>query len=221
MRRKHGGRGKGTAGPGGGGGWPHRPGQTSSHLRQEERVMETRDQRPSPETLAAQASLNGGGPPREEGTYCARCGIELDTTGIAAQRFGEAFCSEPHADAFVSEVRAARAETAALAVRSGEGGGSRTGVETAEPESPASTRWDLKRVLKMAACCGAPILVLVFLAGGGGALLGAGAAILPVLALLACPIGMFFMMRAMGSHGKSDSDGGKHSASGSGNKKEQ
>ena len=38
------------------------------------------------------------------------------------------------------------------------------------------------------------------------ALLGAGAAILPVLALLACPLGMFFMMRAMQGHGKKDED---------------
>jgi hypothetical protein len=49
----------------------------------------------------------------------------------------------------------------------------------------------------MAACCGAPLLALVLLAGGGGALLGAAGAALPLLLALACPLGMFFMMRAM------------------------
>ncbi|MGH7419574.1 MAG: DUF2933 domain-containing protein [Candidatus Rokuibacteriota bacterium] len=60
----------------------------------------------------------------------------------------------------------------------------------------------------MGACCGLPLLALVFLAGGGGALLGAGAAVLPLLAVLACPLGMFFMMRAMQGHGKADSHTG-------------
>jgi hypothetical protein len=57
----------------------------------------------------------------------------------------------------------------------------------------------------MGVCCGLPILAVVFLAGGGGALLGAGAAVLPVLAVLACPLGMFLMMRAMAGH--QDRDG--------------
>jgi len=40
-------------------------------------------------------------------------------------------------------------------------------------------------------------LALVFLLGGGSAVLGAAGAFLPALALLACPLGMYFMMRAM------------------------
>ncbi|MGH2610308.1 MAG: DUF2933 domain-containing protein, partial [Tepidiformaceae bacterium] len=60
----------------------------------------------------------------------------------------------------------------------------------------AAKGWSWKQALKMAACCGAPMLALVVLAGGG-ALLGAAGAVLPLLAALACPLGMFFMMRAM------------------------
>ncbi|MEX2222879.1 MAG: DUF2933 domain-containing protein [Candidatus Rokuibacteriota bacterium] len=135
----------------------------------------------------------------KEEECCAYCGTDLDGAAPAPRRFGEPFCSDAHADAFAEEARAARIEratssdpTSALAA----GGG------------PASSRWDLKRTLKMAACCGLPLLALVFLAGGGGALLGAGAAVLPLLAVLACPLGMFFMMRAMQGHGKGDSHTG-------------
>jgi len=49
-----------------------------------------------------------------------------------------------------------------------------------------------------------PILVLVFLAGGGGALLGAAGALLPFLVALACPIGMYFMMRGMMKTGQQE-----------------
>jgi hypothetical protein len=48
------------------------------------------------------------------------------------------------------------------------------------------------------------LLAVVFLAGGVGALIGAGAAVLQLLAVLECPLGMFFMMRAMQGHGKGD-----------------
>jgi multisubunit Na+/H+ antiporter MnhG subunit len=62
-------------------------------------------------------------------------------------------------------------------------------------------------VLKFGICCGVPLHVLAFLAAGGGVLLGSGAAILSVLVLLACPLGMFFMMRAMRGRGRSARDG--------------
>lgn len=69
---------------------------------------------------------------------------------------------------------------------------------------PMLQRWDLKRGLKWAACLGVPLLLVVFLVGGGGALLGSGASLLPYLAILACPLVMFFMMLAMHGHQKQD-----------------
>ena len=137
----------------------------------------------------------------------------------APRRFGEPFCSEAHADAFVSEVRAARVEGAALAAESSVGD-ARAEQAGDGPQKSATRVWSLGRLLKLAICCGAPLLALVFLAGGSGALLGAGAAALPYLALLACPLAMFFMMRRMADHGKrGESGAGSHSASGSdGNK---
>jgi hypothetical protein len=135
--------------------------------------------------------------PRAEG-YCAYCGSDLDGASGLPTRFGERFCSDGHADAFVEEARAAKIEFAAVADKT---------TDAAAGEL-ASGGWNLTRTLKMAACCGLPLLAVVFLAGGGGALLGAGAAVLPYLALLACPLGMFFMMRAMQGHGKAESHPG-------------
>ena len=137
-------------------------------------------------------------PAVKEDSYCTYCGADLDRATDAPKRFGEPFCTDAHAKAFVQEARAARVEGAA-------GAGQITG-DVPPPSLQASSGWDLRRALKLAACCGLPLLALVFLAGGGGALLGAGAAVLPLLAVLACPLGMFFMMRAMQNHGK----GGDH-----------
>jgi hypothetical protein len=157
------------------------------------------DQEPmKPDEAIAEVSRNGGPGTRDTG-YCSYCGADLDGTGALPTRFGERFCSDGHADAFAQEARAARIESAATVDQT---------ADAASPGGKASSGWDLKRALKMGACCGLPLLALVFLAGGGGALLGAGAAILPTLALLACPLGMFFMMRAMQNHGKSDSHPG-------------
>ncbi|MBI2544519.1 MAG: DUF2933 domain-containing protein [Candidatus Rokubacteria bacterium] len=125
--------------------------------------------------------------------YCAYCGGDADVYGLATERFGEAFCSDGHAEEFVREVRAARVQTAAARA-----------LEAREPEQPqppaagAPKPRNWKHYLKMGACCGAPLLALVFLSGGGGALLGAAGALLPLLALLACPLGMYFVMRSMG-----------------------
>ncbi len=151
----------------------------------------------------------------QEVTYCAYCGTDLVDAAPAGRRFGEPFCSEAHADAFVSEARAARVEGAALATESS-GGEARAERAGDGPQEPATRVWSLGRLLKLAVCCGAPLLALVFLAGGGGALLGAGVAVLPYLALLACPLAMFFMVRRMAGHGKSEESGaGSRSASGS------
>ena len=147
-----------------------------------------------------------------EATYCAYCGTDLVDAATAARRFGEPFCSEAHADAFVSEARAARVEAAALAAESS--GGDAGAVQPGDSLPKSGTGgWNLGRLLKLAACCGAPLLALVFLAGGGGALLGAGAGILSSLAVLACPLGMFFMMRAMQRHGEGQKDARNDDAS--------
>lgn len=55
----------------------------------------------------------------------------------------------------------------------------------------------LKGMLMMAACCGAPLLLLLALPLMGSALGGLGASALNTLALLACPIGMVLMMWMM------------------------
>jgi len=136
-----------------------------------------------------------GGPGAKATGYCSYCGADLDGADGFPMRFGERFCTDGHADAFVEEARAARIGSAATADRTTDAG---------SPGGQASSGWDLKRALKMGACCGLPLLALVFLAGGGGALLGAGAAVLPLLAVLACPLGMFFMMRAMQGQGKGE-----------------
>lgn len=134
---------------------------------------------------------NGAGPGATAPRYCGFCGKEADP-GQTLERFGEAFCSEAHAGEFVKGVREARVRAAAVAT---DGAPAEQQERMARPG--AAKPWDWKSALKMAACCGAPLLALVVLAGGGGALLGAAGSLLPLLALLACPLGMFFMMRAM------------------------
>jgi len=151
---------------------------------------------------------DGGGPEAVAHApgYCGFCGADLDGAGVA-WRFREPFCGEAHAEAFAAEVRAGRIGAAATA---------RTMEESATApevdgggERSAARGWDLKRTLKMAVCCGAPLLAVVLLAGGGVAFLGAGAAVLPYLALLACPLAMFFMMRAMHHDEKHQSQAGQ------------
>lgn len=51
--------------------------------------------------------------------------------------------------------------------------------------------------LKMAVCCGAPILLLVALPYLGGAIGAGGSTFLTAAALLACPLGMGWMMWRM------------------------
>jgi len=142
-------------------------------------------------------SGNGAGPATPR--YCAFCGQEVVHVPPVPERFGEVFCSEAHADEFASGVRAARVQAAAAA----------DAVTVTKPETdgqpaPAAKPAGSKMALKMAACCGLPILALMLLAGGGGALLGAAGAALPLLAALACPLGMFFMMRGMMKGGQKD-----------------
>ncbi len=123
--------------------------------------------------------------------HCPICGIEVSSP--ADTRFGEAFCSPAHAEAFVEKVQAARVEAAAARA-----------LQRADTEQLPSTLAvgvakprDWKHYVKMGACIGAPVLALVFVASGGGAVLGWAGTLLPVLAFVACPLAMYFLMRSM------------------------
>lgn len=87
--------------------------------------------------------------------------------------------------------------------------GARAGSDGLEP-SPRNARpaW---RLLKLGVCCGAPLLVLLLLGAGAGA---------AVLALLACPLGMFFMLRGMRDRGGGARDG-DDASTGAGNRTER
>lgn len=157
------------------------------------------DPSPTAKTSDLIVSGNGTDPSQAAPRYCAFCGQEVIQLAPAPERFGEVFCSEGHAEEFASGVRAARVQAAAAA----------DAVTDAKPEAdgkpaPAAKPGHGKMALKMAACCGLPVLALAVLAAGGGALLGVAGAALPLLAALACPIGMFFMMRAMMKGGQGD-----------------
>ena len=125
----------------------------------------------------------------ETGTHCAYCGHRMAGDADAPERFGERFCSEAHAAEFVAGVRAARMEAAARA----ETGASR---EAGALRPPGQRGW--WDHVKRGACWGAPLLALaaipLFWSGGWGA---AGGSVLTGLAFLACPLGMYFMMRGM------------------------
>ena len=121
--------------------------------------------------------------------HCAYCGDGIPAQAGADERFGERFCSEAHAAAFAEGVRAQR--IAAVARRE-DAQGAACAAPTAVPQGWADR-------LKRAACWGAPLLLLLAipLLASGGALAAAGS-VLSLLAVLACPLGMYFMMRAMG-----------------------
>lgn len=121
--------------------------------------------------------------------YCATCGMNAAKSGPPIERFGEPFCSEAHAAEFVEAVRAARVEaTPALP----------SGPETARcAEAGGTARRGWRAYVGRALCWGVPLLAVVVLLGGGTTVLGAASGLLPVLAVLACPLGMYLMMRSM------------------------
>ncbi len=127
------------------------------------------------------------GPALANAVHCASCGQAIGDPGGAPERFGERFCSEAHAGEFVADVRSARIREATSAVE-----------PSHCPLRPSGQRtWG--DVLRRGACWGAPLLLLLaipLLASGGG--LAAGGSVLSLLAVLACPLGMYFMMRTMG-----------------------
>lgn len=156
--------------------------------------------------LATPKDGQGPGVRRPPERYCAFCGADADGDSLAAERFGEVFCSVEHAEEFVNQVRVARIQAAA--VRTGEVATTRTaGPEQRTPRAPQQQGW--KRYLKIGVCCSLPLLALTFLAGGGGMLLGTAGALLPLLAVVACPLGMYFMMRSMAKMERKDNPRGK------------
>jgi hypothetical protein len=130
--------------------------------------------------------------------HCTYCGHPLAADLVAPERFGEAFCSEAHAEEFVAGVRAARMEGAARAGKAEAGAASQPGGGACALSPAAPRGWTAS--LKRAACWGAPLLLLAAIplvwSGGWAA---AGGSLLSVLALLVCPVGMYFMMRGMTS----------------------
>jgi hypothetical protein len=75
-------------------------------------------------------------------------------------------------------------------------------VSLGEPEvAPEQKKGTVKGMLMMAICCAAPLLLLAaipFLGLTLGSFAAVGSGLLSVVALLACPVGMYLMMRMMG-----------------------
>ena len=116
--------------------------------------------------------------------FCAYCGHPVQKNQPPIERFGQSFCSDVHAEDFTAGVREARMTEAAAT-------------------QPAGLRTWAGR-LKRSACWGAPLLLLLALPlVWSGSSVAAGGSLLSVVALLACPLGMFFMMRAMVGMNKS------------------
>jgi len=125
--------------------------------------------------------------------HCGYCGRAVNQDGPAIERFGERFCSQNHAEEFAGGVRAARIQAAA-----------RTEKAPSGCAMPLAAQRTWKDYVKRGACWGAPLLLLlaVPLFWTGNAAAATGGSILSVLAFLACPLGMYFMMRGMGGMGQ-------------------
>jgi hypothetical protein len=134
--------------------------------------------------------------------HCGYCGHTLGAEATS-ERFGERFCSEQHAEEFAAGVRSARMEAAA---RSETAPRDRARSHEAVCGRGTGAPLTSKHYFKRAACWGAPILALLAIpliwSGGWAA---AGGSVLSVLALVACPLGMCFMMRGMMNMQRHDS----------------
>ena len=130
----------------------------------------------------------------ESPNHCAYCGHTLgDQT--TSERFGERCCSEAHAEEFVAGVRTARLGAAARSETGRDPGAVNHAGACGLPPREQRTWGDY---VKRGACWAAPLLFILALpliwSGGWAA---TGGSLLSVLALLACPLGMYFMMRGM------------------------
>ncbi len=141
------------------------------------------------------------------GRYCAFCGVDVNECGPAAERFGEPFCSEAHAEEFVRGVRAAWVRATASSMRAAVAPATTGEVEApagTQPAGPVRQGWTDR--LKKWGCWAAPLgllLALLLVSSGSGVAAAAGS-LLSVLALLACPLAMCLIMRSMGTmnHGQ-------------------
>lgn len=130
-------------------------------------------------------------------TYCPICG--KDAADPSLKRFGDYFCSEEHVAEYAREVRSKQAaEATAIASVAGADAIASQTTGTLEPGQAPQKKGGISGFWKMAACCGGMLLLLpaLGLVSAGGLAAVAGSA-LSVAALLACPIGMYFMMRGM------------------------
>lgn len=130
-------------------------------------------------------------------TYCPICG--KDAPDPALNRFGAYFCSEAHLSEFAQAWRSNRAtETTAIATVAGADATASQATGTPEVEQMPQKKGGISGFLKMAACCGGMLLLLPALGlvnlGGVAAV---GGSLLSLVAVLACPIGMYLMMRMM------------------------
>ncbi|MEK6717645.1 MAG: hypothetical protein AABZ16_09160 [candidate division NC10 bacterium] len=152
----------------------------------------------------ASPPIAAGGENTVGDTFCPICGREA--TDPSLKRFGEYFCSEAHVAEYAREVRSKQAtETTAIATVTGADATASQTTGTLEPGQAPQKKAGMGSFLKMAACCGGMLLLLpaLGLVSAGGLAAVAGSA-LSVAAVLACPIGMYFMMRGMmkrGQHG--------------------
>jgi len=153
--------------------------------------MASRDEKQAVETPSA-GSSNGSAE-----TFCPICG--RDAPDPSLKRFGEYFCSEAHVAEYAREVRSKQAaEPTAIAVVAEAQATPPQATGTLEGGQAPQKKGGISSRLKMAACCGGMLLLLpaLGLVSAGGLAAVAGSA-LSVAAVLACPIGMYFMMRGM------------------------
>lgn len=162
--------------------------------------MAERQGKPGSSRIEVPQDGHGAGSDPAQARYCAICGEAVNVMGPALERLGELFCSESHAEEFVRKVREARVQLAAAQALQ-----PTTEVSRAKaPADAARKHRDWKAHLGKGLCWGVPLLAFVFLLGGGGAVLGAAGALLPILAFLACPLVMYFMMRSMSKMGQKE-----------------
>ena len=135
-------------------------------------------------------------------TYCPICG--KDAADPTLKRFGEYFCSEAHVAEYSREVRVKQAtETTAIAIVAGADASAPQTTGRLEPGQTPEKKGGIGGFWKMAACCGGMLLLLPALGLVNlGGLAAVGGSLLSIAAVLACPIGMYFMMRGMMKQGQ-------------------
>lgn len=86
-----------------------------------------------------------------------------------------------------------REEVGVTEISSVEGVRGKEGPEGSQEQK----KWTLKGMLMMALCCGAPILLVAAITLFGVSLGAMASGALSLVVILACPVGMYLMMRMM------------------------